>query len=321
MDFRAFWEKFRKTVYFRMFYLVLVSALAAFLLTLGAACLFLLIVPVLMLLVPYWFGERSVKNHAINGLFVIPLVALFYAMILTPALLSQGQTPQEVNCPTDFAGSSPRCLSATSPILQLADGIVTPLGGGPSTRFNFTVNMTSTDPQANNMSVRVQVLDFEDLNFIPRYFRLARDPIGDGDLANGEDFYVETTLHPVFHYGFNFQVLNATDAVVAQTFGNGGPVNASYGTVFGYTFYQAIIGMIVIGFGFYVILVVYWWTRKAREMRGGKMEQPQRKRAEGGGEFTCTNCGADVAETDTKCPTCGAEFEPEAKGEPAEGKA
>jgi len=320
MDFRAFWEKFRKTVYFRVFYLLLLSALIAFLLNLGAVCIFLLIIPILMVAIPYWFGERSFKNHAINGLVVIPLSALFFSLIFTPALLSQTQEPQSVDCPDNYSPTAPRCYAATGPDVHLARGQVSPFKAAEGAAFNFTVNMTSSSPQTSAMTVRVQMLDFVDLRFDARFIGLARDLREDGNFSNGESFYVETTLPAVFHFGFNFQVVqivNTTERVVAQTFGNGGPMNASYGTVFGYSFYQAIVGMVIIGFGFYVVLLIYWWTRKAREVRGAAAP-PKGKRAEGGGEFTCTNCGADVSEDDAKCPKCGAEFEAEAEGEPAE---
>ncbi|TLZ49071.1 MAG: zinc-ribbon domain-containing protein [Methanobacteriota archaeon] len=80
--------------------------------------------------------------------------------------------------------------------------------------------------------------------------------------------------------------------------------------------------MVFLVFGFFLILLIYWWTRKAREIRGAGAGKPgPGKKPEGGGEFTCTNCGADVSEGDAKCPSCGAVFEAEAAGEPADAKA
>jgi len=319
MDFRVAWEKFRGTVFFRLFYLFLVALLSAFLLTLGAVCIVLLLIPVVMLLIPYWFGERSTRNHALNGLLTIPLTALLFAFLLTPALTTQTQEPQSVDCPEAFSSSPRGCLSATGPQLQLRDGLVAPLTASPGTVFNFTVNLTSSEPQASNYSVQVMVVNFEDLRFVSREYPMTRDARGDRNFSNGESYYVETPLPAVYHFGFNFQVLNDSE-VIGQTPGNGGPVNASYWTVYGYSVYQGLIGMFVLGLGFFLILLLYWWTRKAKEIRGSPKDRG-RKRDEGGGEYTCTNCGGDVSEADTKCSNCGAEFGPRPGSlEPAEAK-
>jgi len=320
MDFRVAWEKFRGTVFFRLFYLFLVALLSAFLLTLGAVCIVLLLIPVVMLLIPYWFGERSTRNHAVNGLLTIPLTALLFALLLTPALMDQRQEPQSVDCPAAFSSSPRGCLSATGPQLQLREGRVAPLTASPGTNFNFTVNLTSSEAQASSYSVQVMVVDFEDLRFESRVYPMARDARGNGNFSDGESYYVQTPLPAVYHFGFNFQVVNITQQVIGQTPGNGGPLNASYWTVFGYSLYQGLIGMFVLGLGFFLILLLYWWTRKAKEIRGSQLDRG-RKRDEGGGEFTCTNCGGDVSEADTKCPNCGAEFGPGPEvREPAEAK-
>jgi hypothetical protein len=148
---------------------------------------------------------------------------------------------------------------------------------------------------------------------------MIRDPRGNGSLIDGETYYANVALAPTLHL-FNFQVLNASGTVVAQTFGSWGPFNAPYDAILGTVWLRAYPAMVILGAGFYLILLLYWWTRKARDMRGARRPL-EKKRAEGGGEFTCTNCGADVTEEATKCANCGAVFEAEAEGEPAEGKA
>lgn len=311
MDFRSFWTTFRKTLYFRVAYLALVSVLVAFMLTLAAVCFFLLLVPVVMLLVPYWFGERSVKNHALNGLLVIPLSAVLFGVILTPGFTSAPQTIQETSDPS----------------ARLGEGKVVPFHATPGepAEFTFTVNLRSTSLDSGNVTVRVQVVDWIGLQFVRRSFPMAMDGRGDGVLANGEGYVATATLEPVLH-GFNFQVLtvvNTTETVVVQTNVSAGPFNAAFVTYYGFFLYQGIVTMVLIGLFFYIVLGIYWWTRKAREIRGalGTRRGGGRKRAEGGGEFTCTNCGGDVSEADTKCPNCGAEFVSGAEGESAQAKA
>lgn len=305
MDFRALWSTFRKTVYFRISYLVLVSLMAALLAPTALGCLSLLLVPVLMFLVPYSFGERSMRNHAVNGVFIILLTTVLYAAIATPDLVSRSQAPQ----------------SATSGLTSIQDGIVTPFRGPENTNFNFTVRVTSSDTAAGTFSVQLQVIHVQPFGAVQRLYRMV--PGDDSVLSNGENFSYETTLPADFHL-FNFRVLkpvNLTEEIVAQTFGSAGPFNAPFGSYLYLVWARFVVVMLVTGLGFYLLLLVYWWTRKAREVRGPAIAEAKRKRAEGGGEFTCTNCGADVAESDAKCPKCGAEFESEAPSEPSGAKA
>jgi hypothetical protein len=308
MDFRTLWTKFRGTVFFRLLYLVLVAGAVSLLLPQGRLCFPLLLIPVLMLLIPHWFGERKIRNHALNALFVILVSALFYALLITPVVTSQEQVVQthaDVN--KDVA---------------LADGRVDPFRTGRAAEtFRFTVNLTTDHPDRGNFTVRVLMIDFEGLQFVPRFYAMLPASGGNGDLADGENFTVGTTLPQLYHYGFNFQVLtivNTTQTVFTETRGSPGPYNAPYAAYFGFELYQGLVGMLIISVGFFLLLLLYWWTRKAREIRG--VRAPGRKRDEGGGEYTCTNCGGDVAEADTKCPNCGAEFV-EARVEPAEFKA
>lgn len=306
MDVREFWTKFRGTVHFRLLYLFLVSTLIAMILPFGALCFPLLIIPVLMFLVPYWFGERKVRNLAVNGLLVIVLSALVYATILTPMVMAQTQEPQ----------------IAVGTGLGLTEGRVNPFWTtNANAPFNFTVNLTATSPDPSKYTVRVQMVDFEGLQLVRRTFEMSRDAVrGNGNLTDGEHYYANTTIPPLFH-AFNFQVLtvvNTTQVVVLETDGVTGPFHAPYTTYWGFVFYQGMIGMMFVGMGFFLVLLLYWWTRKARQIRGAPGESKPKKRAEGGGEFTCTNCGADASEEDTTCPKCGASFVAEGEGEPTD---
>jgi len=81
---------------------------------------------------------------------------------------------------------------------------------------------------------------------------------------------------------------------------------------------------------YFAILFLWWYTARAREARVKAMARSAERSKEPskddsketpkpaltfGGKaakataFTCTNCGADVEETDAKCPKCGAVFE------------
>jgi len=309
MDFAAIWGKFRRTPYFRMLYLSLVALLAAVLLpttlfVLG--CLTILVIPLLVLLVPHFFGERRVRNHAVNGLVAIILTSILYTAIAVPDVTGRVQVGQ----------------SWDGERADIAEGLVTPFRGAASASFNFTVNVTSDDPQRSQFFVRLQVADQVGLGDFRRNYTMT--PLAGDNLTDGSaEYYATITLAPVFHV-FNFQVwgpVNGTMTVLTETLGSVGPFNAPYEAYLSVIWVRAVYFMVVfIGMGFYLILMIYWWIAKAKQVRGTRAP-PERKRAEGGGEFTCTNCGGDVGEEDAKCANCGAVFDAEAEDEPADPKA
>lgn len=303
MDVRASWTKFRSTPYFRGVYLLLVAGIASFVRILdfstGIVCFSVVLIPVLTLLVPHWFGERRVKHHALNGLVIFVLVPILFAAIVTPSFMGQDQF----------------VLSQEETRGSLSDGRVTPyrIAEPGTTEFNFTLVLTSTDARATDFSIHVIVLSFE--NFAVTEENATMASAGDGTFGDGEPFFANVRLEPLAH-SFGFQVLDG-DEVVVEACCVPGPFNANYGTYFTLWWYSGIFSMAFIMAGFFLILLVYWWTRKARAVRGAR---GPRKRDEGGGEYTCTNCGADVSETDMKCPNCGAAFGSEGAGEPAKAK-
>lgn len=315
MDWKALWSKFRGTHYFRITYLALTSALCALVLAAtfrtAVVCFSVLLIPVLTLLIPHWFGERRAKHHALNGVLVLVLTTLFFAALFTPSYASQGEY----------------VLDATGDDVTLSNGIVRPFRANlGAADFNFTVTMrvaNATDPA--NFTLRVQVLSLVGLDVGNQTVDMAPDlrgldELSDGAFWNGERFYAVVRLEPYAH-SYSFQVTNeSSNTFAVRTVGVPGPYNAPYGTYFALWLINGFFQMILIVIGFYLLLMIYWWTRKAREMRGARPDKG-RKRDEGGGEYTCTNCGGDVSDADTKCPNCGADFGPGTERlEPAEAK-
>jgi hypothetical protein len=127
--------------------------------------------------------------------------------------------------------------------------------------------------------------------------------------GDGEQFYAVVPLQPYPHY-YTFDATNGTaDGTLIDALLVPGPFHAPFRAYFVYSLIGGFFNMIFIVVGFFLLLMLYWWTRRAREIRGTQLDRG-RKRDEGGGEFTCTNCGGDVSEADVKCPNCGAEFGP-----------
>ena len=269
MDFRVLWEKFRKTPYFRLLYLFLVASLivAVTVTLLFLGCLIILVVPIVMLVIPHYFGERRIRNHVVNGLAVVIFATVLYAAIATPDLLSRPSTE----------------LSADGARADLRQGFVTPFRGDAGASFNFTVNVTSTDPDRGNFTVQVLLIDHEGLGAALRTVRM--EAAEDGDPADGEGYFANVTLRPVFH-SFNFQVLaavNSTETVLAETPFSAGPFNAPYEAYLSVLWLRFVYFAVVFyGTPFFLFLMIYWWIAKAKQVRGAQAP-PERKRAEGGG--------------------------------------
>lgn len=306
MDWNALWIRFRKSVWFRFSYLMLIVAMASLLLPSALGCLGLILIPVLILLVPISFGERRMRNHLVNGAFALLMIPVVLTLFLAPSLSSIPEVSRD--------GLSVRA--------DLTQGMVTPFRtDSPETLFRFSVNVTTDDPSNSSFEVRVQVIDYDGLGFASGGTPVML-PTGDRDLRNGEIFQANLTLTPRLH-GFYFLVAQpngTSETIIVQTPPVNGPFNISEETYRTIVLASSYLSMVVVAMGFFLFLLLYWWTRRARDLRGGRAP-PEKKRAEGGGEFTCTNCGADVSEEDTKCPKCGAAFESEAQGEPAEADA
>jgi len=78
--------RFRKTVWFRVTYLVLLGLIVPNLLPFsagGLGCLVIILVPLAVFLVPYYLGERSVRRFALNALPVILIAILIGGALST----------------------------------------------------------------------------------------------------------------------------------------------------------------------------------------------------------------------------------------------
>src|SRR5437870_12864027 len=89
--------RFRKTPWFRVTYLVLLGLIVPNLLPFaagGLGCLVIILVPLLVFLVPYYLGERSVRHFALNALPVIVIAILVGGAQSTNLLRSEEHTSE-----------------------------------------------------------------------------------------------------------------------------------------------------------------------------------------------------------------------------------
>ena len=58
---------------------------------------------------------------------------------------------------------------------------------------------------------------------------------------------------------------------------------------------------------FFIIVGITWWMRRMKKLQGGDRPKVQSKK----GDFTCSDCGGDVFDSEASCPHCGASFDDE----------
>ena len=322
-SFKKWFQKFRATRYFRITYLLLLGAVVAQLYVLSRStvfCLVVLLIPISIFVVPYWLGERKLKRFAGNALVVFLVAILLAAGMSTQALLAQGQSLELRSFP-DIA----------SPTMALANGSVDPYHAPPSTSFAFRVNLTTTQngtPDGYRVYLNLTVV--RGVNVAQSSYRMAFSPgnFSGANTRNGSRYEARLSNLTDAVYLYAFSVWDQ-DKNWTYTTVDFGPLTASGWVYFGFFAYlwSALSPVTLVALlTYFAILFLWWYTKRSREARmktltrAGELPKeekktgPKRETSSGGkaskvAAFTCTNCGADVDETDTKCPKCGAVFE------------
>lgn len=324
-----FWTRFqafRKTPWFRVLYLAILGVLVAelYLLTVTAvACLALLLMPVTVFVIPYYFGERKAKRLAVNALPVFLI-----ATLLASAMLSQQLLAQNPAFPLrSFTNTS------TTPSMALSNGTVEPYHGSPGQTFTFRVRLTTTvNATPANYRVFLNLTVLEGLTPHASPFNMTPVPGSNGtpNTRNGAWYEYNATLgSAVYGYGFSGTDRKGNWTLTTSDFG---PIIASGWTFYGLFLYYTGVSMLVPLTFYYLIMFMWWYSVRMRQSRARVLEGRKdiskgktKAKVEGKTKsaptssdsaksskvaaFTCTNCGADVGENDDKCPKCGAVFE------------
>jgi hypothetical protein len=326
--FKTWFQKFRGTLWFRITYLVLLGVIVGelYVLTLSSiACLALLLMPVSLFVVPYWLGERKLRRFGANLLVVMFIAVLLAAAMSTQALLAQAAPPPLVSVPG----------FDSDPTMILANGTVTPYRAPPSTPFTFRVKLTTTvDGTPSQYNVSLNLTTITGLTGVDRHsYPMQYSPEnGSSNNTRNGTWYATTRPLPEAIYGFGFAVRNPSSNWTSAGI-DLGPLTASGWTFFGFFVYATALSQVTIlaVIAYFAILFLWWFTIRQREARAKALaragespktaaketpkESPKSTTSSTGGKagkvaaFTCTNCGADVDETDLKCPKCGAAFE------------
>jgi len=312
--FRERFLVFRKTVWFRVLYLVLLGLIVAqlfpFTLASSVACLTLFLMPITVFVIPYWLGERKARRFAVNGVPVFVLAILVVGLLETSALMSQ-PAAEELHSFPEFG---------SSPTMALSNGTVMPFRAPPNQDFTFRVKLTTTvNGTSNEFSLFLNLTVIDGFARSEPSFEMTPED-ANANPRNGSWFVTNMPLGgSIFGYGFS-----VTDGDRNWTYAGPvlGPITASSVAFFGFFVYVTSLFMLIPFSFYFVILFMWWYTIRMRKTRQRAMEsgelpipkertKPERDRGKAAKvtAFTCTNCGADVSETDAKCPKCGAVFE------------
>ena len=316
---RKAFQRFRDTPWFRVTVLVLLGLLVAQLYVLTAsavACVAILLMPVTAFVVPYWLGERKMRRFAGNAVPIFVIAILVAGAISTQQLLSQADAVPLQSFPS---------VQPPSPVI-LTNGTVTPYRAAPSELVTFRVKLTTTVNEApDNYSVYLNITVVRSVTSFDRTSHaMAFDAANStsNNTLDGTWFTTRQTLGDSI-YGYAFSVRGKNTGNWTLTSADFGPITASGWTFYGFFTYATAFSMILPVTFYFLILFMWWYTVRARQARTrmvgrvpGKTKDATKPAADvGGGKaakaaaFTCTNCGADVSESDTKCPKCGAVFE------------
>ena len=327
-------EAFRKTEWFTAVLLVVLGLIAVGLFQFTAiggigVCLGIILPPVTVFVIPYWLGERRMKRFAWYIVPVIVIALVVIAALQTQAVVAQGP-------PNLSSGEDPKTPNSGLPPLTLWNGTVVPynaLSANQTYKFSVRVKAASAI-NISTVSVSLNLSTLVGLSESISAFPLVKDPARTN--ATNGTWYVAWRPLGTNVYAFQFY---ATDHKGNATFSAPvlAPVVAPWTSFYGVWLVSVGEFMIYPASFYFVILFMYWYTLRTRKMRerlisargerlgrkkGAKDEEdetaksetatppaPSREKTKKAAAFTCTNCGADVTEQDTKCPKCGAVFE------------
>ncbi len=288
--------KFRKSIWFWVLYVLVLSLIVYALVTEFGSCLTLILAPVVMFVFPYWLKEKRLRVYAVNGLVVLLVAGLLFAYFFASAI---------------YAGAPTENGSFESGKVLLTNGTVSPMSGAPNAEYNFTVTLQDTTGIAGAYGIQVNTSYVHATDLLAGGLNSGPSVVMNNDgapLATGRHYWATMPLpDDIYLFYFSAHKAVGTNSTWYETPAYVGPIVAGFGTFLTFSFIYGMLGLMlpVVAF-YYLILMLYWYTRRARQMRGPTGTVTPAETDTG---FMCTNCGADVPEDAQKCPKCGAVFE------------
>ncbi len=323
-SFLKLFTQFRKSVWFRVFYLAVLAlvVVALFQWTTGPSalvCLGILLTPISVFVLPYYLGERRVKHFLLNAVPVFLAALLIVGVFQTNATVDVQPFPLQSGVWT-----------APLPAISLWNGSVVhndtaPASGGQAFTYRVRV-LTNASVNASRVSVFVNISSAPLTAGSYAAIRMAKD--AGATNTNGTWYALTQTLgsdiSAFFFYANDSSGHDALTIPILQ------PITAPWSAYYGFWVVYLAQAYFTIPIVFYLLIVfMVWYSARNRRLRQrmmstetlDKLEATKKaERAEpakAGSDakaakataFTCTNCGADVTEADAKCPKCGAVFE------------
>ena len=318
-------KKFGKTPFVIPFAIGISAAVYYLVVLYGSTfCLSGLLTPLVLLGICWYFGIKSVKKLLIIGV----LASLVFAGVYAAALTDQYQHIQ-------YKVSASDDKNAT-----LREGALQPLYGDKTTIYEFSVTVHVKDnvTTVKDVIVVIQKVQFpsaasEEFPMTERSRQVLNNTTGE---ANIHYAYSTTLSTPVNAYLFGANVSGkpyvAADYSTNPTTFLMGPISKDTNAILGLILPISLLQTFVSVFPLYALIVVMiWWTRRTRKMRKDQMNKWEERAKEEAkkpkedakvslqrkamgleddeGTFVCSECGADVPASATRCPKCGEKFE------------
>jgi hypothetical protein len=294
------------------------------------SCFGVIVVPLVVLVIPYYFGIKKIKT-----LFVIGILSLLLSGMMWGVVDSHCLSERKCGWEFGYVESSGDWYGIPANERSIIVGTVDPPAAGPEGRvFTFTLVVNESRVMSLNRTIYA-------VYFIAEEYSRS---VWGGEpelnktlvLENRSDptavrFVNETSIAGPGIYLTQFFLVtqhqtNKSQFYLEKTFPPylDAPVTAKPSDVYASVIaHHAFVSLMVFGIGLLFMLSILWWSRRARQKREEmekqlrELEEEEKKKPSGGKEadFACTACGAGVSAEDAKCPSCGAVFEEEPAAE------
>lgn len=268
----------------------------------GVLCFGALLLAIVGFYVPYYFGLKDRRKLAVWGLVFVVVLSVPFTWATAVG---------NVNSFDGFALTSSNGL--------LVDGHVDPYRGEAGTSHAFNVTLTNTT--VSGYAVNVIVTDQYTKEMVGNY------TMGEiGTIAKGVEYSITLPVEGGSLYSYRF-VTNATGPWTSSVEGYG-PVHVSNSSIFVHFLpYMTMALLFQVGLLFYLLLAFNWFSERSKKRMEEVMRERQQLSQPPAGtspetmeKFVCSECGADVPSTASRCPQCGESFDDE-EVTPRDGKA
>ena len=285
----------------------------------GTFCLGGVITPLFMLGIMWQLGVKGIKKLLMIGIVACIVFSGVWLVYFT----------------NFYQNVEPKVAASQNGILS--DGKVTPLFGDSSTRFNYTltIHLPDANTSVGEVSVATGSVSFPSAG-AHNYTMLLDSASSNATVLH---YYYNTTVANSINQYYFWAKVNGTWNIGDELLDDGtelaidGPIYESTSAIMAPLAPISLVQSFVGVYPFYaLLLLMIWWTRRARKMRVEAYEKALEERAkekEGipqerakvpslaeamGKEtsregFVCSECGSDVPAEAKSCPKCGEKFD------------